>query len=150
MDEYRVGPVDLRHDLKDLAGSRSSVTLQRISWHIDDISVFAADTLAHTGLDVAPMGREALAKLKQLALIEARARPGDPLARSITGLSSREIDGDRLHVRRHTPNDFRPAAESYANRASRKGARSKLTGCRLTREATKRPVVGAQLSPMCP
>jgi hypothetical protein len=54
------------------------------------------------------------------------------------------------HVRRHTPHDFRPAAESYANRASRNGARSKLTGCRLTREATKRPVVGAQLSPMCP
>jgi acyl-CoA synthetase (NDP forming) len=30
--------------------------------------VLAADTLAHAGLDMAPMGREALAKLEELAL----------------------------------------------------------------------------------
>jgi len=32
------------------------------------ISVLAADTLAHAGLDVAPLGRDALAKLEELAL----------------------------------------------------------------------------------
>jgi acyl-CoA synthetase (NDP forming) len=35
---------------------------------VDFLGVLAADTLAHAGLDVTPMGREALARLEELAL----------------------------------------------------------------------------------